>query len=122
MSTSHDQNFKNLIIDYPRQALAFFAPTEAAILPPDVKMNVSLDRSVMIRSSLRETAMTLLLSVVLVVLVVLAFLRSWQAVIIPAAAIAIFGFKAMFVAKVQQSLQVFDTFKNYRTPTTAFTS
>lgn len=25
----HDQNFKNLILDYPRQALAFFAPQEA---------------------------------------------------------------------------------------------
>jgi len=28
-STSHDQNFKNLILDYPRQALQFFAPQEA---------------------------------------------------------------------------------------------
>ena len=27
---SHDQNFKNLILDYPHQALAFFAPEEAA--------------------------------------------------------------------------------------------
>ncbi|TVP59148.1 MAG: DUF4351 domain-containing protein [Halomonadaceae bacterium] len=27
--TSHDQNFKNLILDYPRQALAFFAASEA---------------------------------------------------------------------------------------------
>ena len=26
---SHDQNFKNLILDYPREALAFFAATEA---------------------------------------------------------------------------------------------
>jgi len=26
---SHDQNFKNLILDYPRQALQFFAPQEA---------------------------------------------------------------------------------------------
>jgi len=26
---SHDQNFKNLILDYPRQALQFFAPEEA---------------------------------------------------------------------------------------------
>lgn len=25
----HDQNFKNLILDYPRQALAFFAPQES---------------------------------------------------------------------------------------------
>ncbi len=27
---SHDQNFKNLILDYPREALAFFAEAEAA--------------------------------------------------------------------------------------------
>jgi len=27
---SHDQNFKNLILDYPRQALQFFAADEAA--------------------------------------------------------------------------------------------
>jgi len=26
---SHDQNFKNLILDYPHAALAFFAPEEA---------------------------------------------------------------------------------------------
>ncbi len=26
---SHDQNFKNLILDYPREALALFAPEEA---------------------------------------------------------------------------------------------
>ncbi len=26
---SHDQNFKNLILDYPHQALAFFATAEA---------------------------------------------------------------------------------------------
>ena len=28
-AVSHDQNFKNLIVEYPRQALAFFAPDEA---------------------------------------------------------------------------------------------
>ena len=27
---SHDQNFKNLILDYPREALEFFAADEAA--------------------------------------------------------------------------------------------
>ncbi len=27
---SHDQNFKNLILDYPRESLAFFAAAEAA--------------------------------------------------------------------------------------------
>ena len=29
MAVSHDQNFKNLILDYPRHALTFFAPREA---------------------------------------------------------------------------------------------
>jgi len=29
LSPSHDQNFKNLILDYPRQALQFFAPEAA---------------------------------------------------------------------------------------------
>ena len=33
---SHDQNFKNLILDYPRQALAFFAPEEAPAPEDDV--------------------------------------------------------------------------------------
>jgi len=28
----HDQNFKNLILDYPHQALAFFAAEEAAAI------------------------------------------------------------------------------------------
>jgi hypothetical protein len=35
---SHDQNFKNLILDYPRQALAFFAAEEAAELGEDVRI------------------------------------------------------------------------------------
>ena len=35
---SHDQNFKNLILDYPHEALAFFAESEAADLPRDVRI------------------------------------------------------------------------------------
>jgi len=35
---SHDQNFKNLILDYPHQALAFFAPDEAADGLADAKI------------------------------------------------------------------------------------
>ena len=31
----HDQNFKNLILDFPRQALEFFAAVEARHIPPD---------------------------------------------------------------------------------------
>ena len=29
MAENHDQNFKNLLLDYPRESLAFFAPAEA---------------------------------------------------------------------------------------------
>ena len=35
---SHDQNFKNLILDYPLQALQFFAPEEAAEIDENVKI------------------------------------------------------------------------------------
>ncbi len=35
---SHDQNFKNLILDYPREALAFLAEAEARQLSPEVRI------------------------------------------------------------------------------------
>lgn len=35
---SHDQNFKNLIVQYPRQALQFFAPAEAEGIDRRVKI------------------------------------------------------------------------------------
>lgn len=35
---SHDQNYKNLILDYPHAALALFAATEAAELDPGVRI------------------------------------------------------------------------------------
>jgi hypothetical protein len=34
----HDQNFKNLILDYPRQALALFAAVEAQSLDPEARI------------------------------------------------------------------------------------
>ena len=37
-TTSHDQNFKNLIVDYPRDALAFFAGEEAPAPGDDVEI------------------------------------------------------------------------------------
>ena len=37
-AVSHDQNFKNLILDYPREALAFFAPSEAPAPDDDVRI------------------------------------------------------------------------------------
>ena len=36
--TSHDQNFKNLILDYPHQALAFFASDESTDITADVRI------------------------------------------------------------------------------------
>ena len=37
-AVSHDQNFKNLILDYPRDALAFFAPEEAPAPEDEVRI------------------------------------------------------------------------------------
>ena len=34
----HDQNFKNLVLDYPREALAFCAEAEAQSITPDVRI------------------------------------------------------------------------------------
>ncbi len=61
-------------------------PELQAQLPPDIKISVASDRTHSIRSSLREIELTLLISIVLVVLVVSAFLRSVRATIIPAVA------------------------------------
>ncbi len=61
-------------------------PELQAQLPPDVNLQVASDRTNSIRSSLREIEFTLLLSIVLVVLVVSAFLRSVRATVIPAVA------------------------------------
>ena len=38
MPFSHDQNFKNLILDYSRQALEFFAAAEAQHLDDQVRI------------------------------------------------------------------------------------
>ena len=61
-------------------------PELQAQLPKDVTLSVASDSTNSIRSSLREIELTLLISIVLVVLVVSAFLRSARATIIPAVA------------------------------------
>ena len=61
-------------------------PSLQAQLPKDVRLQVASDRTNSIRSSLREIEFTLLISVVLVVLVVSAFLRSARATVVPAIA------------------------------------
>ena len=61
-------------------------PQLQAQLPQDVKLQVASDSTNSIRSSLHEIEFTLLISIVLVVLVVSAFLRSARATVIPAIA------------------------------------
>ncbi len=69
-------------------------------LPSDVRLQVASDRTNSIRSSLHEVELTLVISVVLVVLVVSAFLRSLRATFIPAVAtvVSLLGtFGAMYL-------------------------
>ncbi|WP_395055307.1 efflux RND transporter permease subunit [Polaromonas sp.] len=61
-------------------------PELQAQLPQDVVLQVASDRTNSIRASLHEIEITLLISIVLVVLVVSAFLRSARATVIPAVA------------------------------------
>jgi len=61
-------------------------PELQAQLPQDIVLQVASDRTNSIRASLQEIEITLLISIVLVVLVVSAFLRSARATLIPAVA------------------------------------
>jgi multidrug efflux pump len=61
-------------------------PELRAQLPGDINVQVASDSTNSIRASLHEIEVTLLISIVLVVLVVSAFLRSARATFIPAAA------------------------------------
>ena len=72
-------------------------------MPPTIKLSVLSDRSESIRDSVHDVQITLLLTAVLVILVILAFLRNWRATFIPALALplsiigtfagmAVFGF------------------------------
>lgn len=61
-------------------------PELQAQLPADVEMQVASDSTHSIRASLREIEVTLLISIVLVIVVVSAFLRSTRATVIPAVA------------------------------------
>ncbi len=62
-------------------------PTFEAVLPPTIKINILSDRSVSIRESVHDVQETLIITAFLVVLVILAFLRSWRATLIPAIAL-----------------------------------
>jgi hydrophobe/amphiphile efflux-1 (HAE1) family protein len=59
-------------------------PVVQASIPAGVKLNVVSDRTQTIRASVDDVQFTLLLTVVLVVMVIFAFLRSFWATVIPA--------------------------------------
>jgi hydrophobic/amphiphilic exporter-1 (mainly G- bacteria), HAE1 family len=56
-------------------------------MPPAIKLSVLSDRSESIRASVHDVQITLMLTAVLVILVILAFLRTWRATFIPAMAL-----------------------------------
>ena len=57
--------------------------------PGDLAWDVSYDATRFIRASMRESAMTLILAVVIVALVCWLFMRSWRATLVPVAVIPV---------------------------------
>ena len=64
-------------------------PQMEAAIPQAIKMFVTSDQTVTIRSSVRDVEWTLLISVILVILVVFAFLRSVRSTLIPSVAVPV---------------------------------
>ena len=64
-------------------------PMLRAQIPPSVKIDVAMDRSVSIRQSVSDVEETLLIAIGLVILVIFLFLRSASATFIPALAVPI---------------------------------
>jgi HAE1 family hydrophobic/amphiphilic exporter-1 len=62
-------------------------PEFRRLLPPTINLSVLSDRSQSIRESVHDVQITLMLTAALVILVILAFLRTWRATIIPALAL-----------------------------------
>jgi len=84
-------------IDRVRELL----PTLTASIPRAIDVNVVMDQSTTIRASLHEVERAMIVSIVLVILVVFAFLRNVRAAIIPSIAVplSLVGtFGVMFLA------------------------
>src|SRR5246127_510942 len=64
-------------------------PQYRASIPPSIRMEVLMDRSVSIRASVVDVQETLLIAICLVVLVIFLFLRSVSATVIPALAVPV---------------------------------
>src|SRR6516164_3280452 len=80
-------------VDNAKKALAGMH----ALIPPGIHLNTILDRTQTIRASVKDVEFTLGLTCVLVVLVILLFLRSIHATLIPGAAVplSLLGFIAI---------------------------
>ncbi len=64
-------------------------PALQSLLPASVKLNVAMDRSPVIKATLKEAEHTLLIAVVLVILVVYLFLGNLRASLIPSLAVPV---------------------------------
>jgi multidrug efflux pump len=70
-------------VDRVRAAL----PQLKASISPAIDLNVVLDRTTTVRASVADIEVTLIISVILVILVVFAFLRTFRATVIPSIAV-----------------------------------
>src|ERR1700754_3117887 len=64
-------------------------PQLRASISPAIDISLAVDRSITIRTSLRDVERTLILAVLLVIVVVFAFLRSLRATLVPVVAVSV---------------------------------
>ncbi|OYU90634.1 MAG: nodulation protein [Bradyrhizobiaceae bacterium PARB1] len=64
-------------------------PQLQASISPAIELGVAIDRSTTIRASLKEVELSLVIAVLLVIIVVFCFLRSWQATLVPVVAVTV---------------------------------
>jgi multidrug efflux pump len=76
------------IIDTVDRVRAILPQLEASI-PSAINVNMTLDRTITIRTSLHDVERTLIIAIILVVLVVFAFLRNVRATLIPSVAVPV---------------------------------
>jgi multidrug efflux pump len=76
------------IID-PVDRVYALLPESRAAIPPAIDVVPAVDRSITIRTSLKEVERTLMISVALVILVVFVFLRSGRAMMVPSVAVPV---------------------------------
>jgi hydrophobe/amphiphile efflux-1 (HAE1) family protein len=72
-------------VDHIKAAL----PRLEASIPPSIRVNVVMDRTLTIRASVADVQFTLILSICLVVMVIFLFLRSFWATLIPSVTVPV---------------------------------